>query len=58
MTLASTPTETTTKEMTSLGPIVMVLNGVVIYNDREGGNLAVDAGTLTTLDLGSSHSGP
>ena len=58
MTLNTNPTEASTKEATSLGPIGMALNGVAIYNDREGGNVAVDAGTLTTFDLGGGHSGP
>lgn len=58
MTLTTTPAEASVKEATSLGPIGMALNGVAIYNDREGGNVAVDAGTLTTFDVAGGHSGP
>ena len=50
--------EAPTKEATSLGPIGMALNGVAIYNDREGGNLPVDAATLLSFDRGGAHSGP
>jgi hypothetical protein len=58
MTIPINPTEAATKEATALGPIGMALNGVAIYNDREGGNVPVDAGTLTTFDRGGGHSGP
>jgi hypothetical protein len=59
MTIPVAPTETSsTKEATALGPIGMALNGVAIYNDREAGNLPVDAGTLLSFDRGGSHSGP
>lgn len=58
MTIPISPVEASSKEATSLGPIGMALNGVAIYNDREGGNVQVDAGTLTTFDRGGAHSGP
>ena len=58
MTVPITPVEATTKEETSLGPIGMALNGVAIYNDREGGNVPVDAGTLKSFDRAGAHSGP
>ncbi len=58
MTIPINPVEATTKEETSLGPIGMALNGVAIYNDREGGNVPVDAGTLTSFDRAGAHSGP
>ena len=58
MTIPINPVAATTKEATSLGPIGMALNGVAIYNDREGGNVQVDAGTLTTFDRAGAHSGP
>lgn len=58
MTILINPVEAATKEETSLGPIGMALNGVAIFNDREGGNVPVDAGTLTTFDKGGGHSGP
>lgn len=38
MTIPTSPVAASTKEETSLGPIGMALNGVAIYNDREGGN--------------------
>jgi hypothetical protein len=50
MTIPINPVEATTKEETSLGPIGMAINGVAIYNDREGGNVPVDAGTLLSFD--------
>lgn len=58
MTIPVNPAEAIAKEATSLGPIGMALNGVAIYNDREGGNVPVDANTLTTFDRGGAHSGP
>jgi hypothetical protein len=58
MTINTTPTAALSKEETSLGPIGMALNGVAIYNDREGGNIPVDSNTLTTFDRGGGHSGP
>jgi hypothetical protein len=35
----------------------MALNGVPIYNDREGGNVPVDAGVLGSLIAGSPGPG-
>jgi hypothetical protein len=58
MTIPSSPSEASSKEETSLGPIGMALNGVAIYNDREGGNIPVDAGTLLSFDRAGAHSGP
>lgn len=58
MTLPTNPNEAASKEETSLGPIGMALNGVAIYNDREGGNVPVDSGTLLSFDRGGAHSGP
>jgi hypothetical protein len=58
MSIPINPVEANTKEATSLGPIGMALNGVAIYNDREGGNVPVDAGTLLSFDRAGAHSGP
>jgi len=58
MTIPTNPTEAGTKEATSLGPIGMALNGVAIFNDREGGNVPVDAGTLLSFDRAGAHPGP
>ena len=58
MTIPVSPAEAATKEATSLGPIGMALNGVAIYNDREGGNVPVDSGTLMTFDRAGAHVGP
>lgn len=58
MTIPLTPAEATTKEATALGPIGMALNGVAIYNDREGGNVPVDGMVLQTMDRGGAHGGP
>ncbi len=58
MTLPKNPVRARTKETTSLGPIGMALNGVPIYNDREGGNLPLDALTITTFDYSGAHPGP
>lgn len=58
MTIPINPVEASSKEATSLGPIGMALNGVAIYNDREGGNVPVDATTLQTFDRAGAHSGP
>jgi len=58
MTIPSSPATAPTKEETSLGPIGMALNGVAIFNDREGGNVPVDARTLLSFDRAGAHSGP
>jgi hypothetical protein len=58
MVIPVNPVEASAKEATSLGPIGMALNGVAIFNDREGGNVPVAAGTLTSFDRGGGHSGP
>lgn len=58
MTIPTNPAAATTKEVTTLGPIGMALNGVPIYNDREGGNVPVDAGVLTSMDRAGAHPGP
>lgn len=58
MTIPTNPTEATNKEVTTLGPIGMALNGVPIYNDREGGNVPVDANVLGSFDRAGAHPGP
>ena len=58
MTIPTNPNEATSKEETTLGPIGMALNGVPIYNDREGGNVPLDALTITTFDYSGAHPGP
>ena len=58
MTIPMEPVKATTNEATSLGPIGMAINGVPIYNDREGGNVALDALTITTFDYSGAHPGP
>jgi YHYH protein len=55
MTIPLSPAEASTKEETTLGAIGMALNGVAIYNDREGGNLPVDTGVLGSFDRGGGH---
>ena len=55
MTIPANPGVAASKEATSLGPIGMALNGVAIYNDREGGNVPVDAGTLRSIDRAGAH---
>ncbi len=58
MTIPSNPDEASSKEATSLGEIGMALNGVAIYNDREGGNIPLEAMTLTTFDNAGAHPAP
>lgn len=58
MTISANPAEASSKEETSLGPIGMALNGVAIFNDREGGNVPVNSVTLTTFDRAGAHNGP
>ncbi len=58
MTIPSHPGVAVSKEATSLGPIGLALNGVAIYNDREGGNVPVDAATLMTIDRAGAHTSP
>jgi hypothetical protein len=58
MTIPTNPNEATSKEATSLGAIGMALNGVAIFNDREGGNIPLDAMTVTTFDYSGAHPSP
>jgi hypothetical protein len=58
MTIPASPTVAITHEETTLGTIGLALNGVPIFNDREGGNVALDAVTLTTFDASGAHPGP
>jgi len=58
MTIPSNPDEAPSKEATSLGEIGMALNGVALFNDREGGNIPLDAMTLTTFDASGAHPAP
>jgi hypothetical protein len=58
MVMPISPAEASTKEATALGPIGMALNGVAIFNDREGGNIPLDAGVLLSFDRAGAHSGP
>ncbi|MEQ8416643.1 MAG: YHYH protein [Imperialibacter sp.] len=58
MTIPMNPASASSKEETSLGPIGMALNGVAIYNDREGGNIPVNAGTLLSFERSGAHGGP
>jgi hypothetical protein len=58
MTIPTNPNEASSKEATSLGEIGMTLNGVAIFNDREGGNISLDAMTLTTFDYSGAHPAP
>ncbi len=58
MTIPSKPSSATTNEATSLGAIGMALNGVPIFNDREGGNIPLDAQTVLTLDYSGAHPAP
>jgi len=58
MTIPAMPDESSSKEETSLGEIGMALNGVAIYNDREGGNVALESNTLTTFDNAGAHPAP
>jgi hypothetical protein len=58
MTISTNPAEASVKEATTLGAIGMALNGVAIYNDREGGNVPVDAGVLSSFDRAGAHPGP
>ncbi len=58
MTIPANPSVASSHEETTLGPIGMALNGVPIYNDREGGNVPLDALTITTFDYSGAHPGP
>jgi len=58
MTISAKPGVASSHEATSLGAIGMAINGVPIYNDREGGNAPLDALTITTFDYSGAHPGP
>ncbi len=55
MTIPAKPAAASTHEATSLFAIGMALNGVPIFNNNEGGNVALDAGTLSSLDGAGAH---
>lgn len=55
MTIPAKPAAASTHEATSLGPIGMALNGVAIFNNNEMGNVALDAGTITSFDAAGAH---
>lgn len=58
MTIPIIPTAAASQEATSLGPIGMALNGVAIFNDREGGNVPLTGDVLLSFDRAGAHSGP
>ncbi len=58
MTIPTNPTAASSKEATALGPIGMALNGVAIFNDREGGNVPLTTDVILSFDRGGAHSGP
>lgn len=58
MTIPTNPVPATVKEVTELGAIGMALNGVPIYNDREGGNVPLDEQVLQHFDRAGAHVGP
>ena len=58
MTIRTNPDEAKIKEATSRGEIGMALNGVAIFNDREAGNVPLEAMTLTTFDYSGAHPAP
>jgi hypothetical protein len=55
MTIPAKPATASTHEATSLGAIGLALNGVPIFNDREGGNVALNAGTISSFDAAGAH---
>lgn len=58
MTIPAKPVEASVKEVTALGAIGMALNGVPIFNDREGGNVPLDAMVLEHFERAGGHVGP
>lgn len=58
MTIPTNPASASSKEETSLGPIGMALNGVAIFNDREGGNVPLESAVILSFDRAGAHSGP
>lgn len=58
MTIPANPVAASVKEETALGAIGMSLNGVPIYNDREGGNVPLDEMVLQHFDRAGAHVGP
>ena len=58
MTIPTNPASASVKEETALGAIGMALNGVPIYNDREGGNVPLDEMVLQHFERAGGHVGP
>jgi hypothetical protein len=55
MTIPAKPTAASTHEETGLFAIGMALNGVPIFNDREGGNVPLNKGVITSFDKAGAH---
>lgn len=55
MTIPAKPAKAATHEETSLFAIGMALNGVPIFNNNEGGNVALNAGTISSFDAAGAH---
>jgi len=55
MTIPAKPAASTSHEATGLGAIGMALNGVPIFNNQEGPNTSLDAGTITSFDGAGAH---
>ena len=55
MTIPAKPAAASTHEATSLAAIGMALNGVPIFNNTEGGGVALNAGTISSFDKAGAH---
>lgn len=55
MTIPAKPAGASTHEETSLGAIGLAITGAPIFNNNEGGNVALNAGTLTSFDGAGAH---
>lgn len=55
MTIPAKPAAASTHEETSLGAIGLALSGAPIFNNNEGGNVALNSGTITSFDASGAH---
>jgi hypothetical protein len=55
MTIPAKPAAASSNEATGLGAIGMALNGVPIFNNQEGPNTDLNAGTISSFDGAGAH---
>lgn len=58
LTVSAAPQLASSGTTTGLGAIGISVTGVPIFNDQEGGNVAIEEGIVETFDYAGAHNGP